>query len=163
MKNLLFPFLAVLILSTCSENKSAIDDKEMQSTEDVQRFDWIIGNWIRIDEDADKMTYEKWVIITPFHYVGEALTLDKVSQDTLFEEKLALIYKENQWSLSVQSPNDIDSTVFVVTNYDDMSFSSYNAQNDFPKTIGYRIDADTLKAHIADSTTRIPFTYVRNK
>lgn len=164
MKNTLSVILTITFLAACSNTKETeSNDLATTKTEEAQRFDWLIGNWIRLNEEDSKTTYEKWILITPFHYLGEGYTIDKNTADTLFSERMHLMFKDDTWRLGVFTPNDIDTTYFELTTYNLSSFSSFNAVNEFPKTIAYQLDADTLKATISDSSTAIPFIFVRNR
>jgi len=139
MKYSLLFLLLIVLFSSCTQNKPELSDKTALelNNEEEQRFDWLIGNWLRTNEDTDKVTYEKWVLITPFHYAGEGYTLDESSGDTVSAEKMHLMYKDEEWSLAVISPNEVgtDTTSFALTAFDSVSFRCYNLVNEFPKLL----------------------------
>lgn len=164
MKYILFAILAICLFSTCSTKKeSESNDLATMKTEEAQRFDWLLGNWLRVNEAEGKTTYEKWVIITPFHYEGEGYTIDAVNKDTLSSERMHIQYKDDVWKLGVSLPNSLDTTFFAFTDLDSLSFVCYNPLNEFPKTIIYKLESDTIKAAISDSSMVIPYIFARVK
>lgn len=128
------------------------------STKEPLKFDWLLGSWERTNNTEGTKTYEYWTKNSDTEYVGLGCTLKK--RDTVFKEKMRLYKQDELWNFEVTGVNE-GATIFKCTTLTELSFSSENKANDFPKTIQYLLEGDTLKAIISDDTNEIPFVFVK--
>ncbi len=156
MKNIASTIILIIVLMqlACTENKKTTDKINYNS------LDWIIGNWVRTNDEPGKTTFENWLKITNFEYVGEGFTL--ADKDTVFKEILKIRYIDDKWQLEVRGVNE-KATIFKFINQSDNSFTSENQYNEFPKIIEYSFAKNILTAKISDDTNEIVFFFEKNK
>lgn len=121
-------------------------------------FDWLIGEWSRTNDANNKQTYERWVKISKYEYLGIGVTLE--NGDTVFKENLKIIKSANDWALEVRGVNE-GVTPFNIISLSDKSFTSENRKNEFPKIIKYSLKNDTLCATISSDTVEVNFTFIK--
>ncbi len=139
---------------------------QTKSKEDVTakvNFDWLVGNWERINNSKGKLTYEKWEKIEidehNFEYKGLGFTLNGV--DTIFKEELRIFAFDNGWIYEVIGVNP-EPTNFVFSTYTDTSFVCNNELNDFPKEIAYHLHKDMLVAIVSGDKNKLEFEFQRD-
>jgi len=63
MKNLL-AFVLILVLFSCTQNSPSSQSSETTAPAIAesasQNFDWILGAWLRTNDDEGEQTYENW-------------------------------------------------------------------------------------------------------
>lgn len=163
MKKICFLLCATLFLSCTSKtikNKETESAKksEIKTSENV---DWLLGNWKRSNDDPGNETFENWQKINENEFHGIGFTLK--NGDTISQEKMQLVRKNNQWNLSISFPTAAQPTVFKVTQLDKHSFVCENELNDFPKKIEYWFEGQNLKAKISNSDMEIAFDFEKIK
>jgi hypothetical protein len=146
--------IIVLMQLACTETKKKADEINYNS------LDWIIGNWVRTNDEPCKTTFENWLKITDFEYVGEGFTI--AENDTIFKENLKLILIDDIWNLEVTGVNE-SPTYFQFINHTENSFTCENKLNEFPKIIDYSFSDNILKAKISDDTNEIVFLFEKIK
>lgn len=123
----------------------------------TENFDWLLGSWIRTNEQEGRKTYENWEKLNDSTYLSHGYTLQ--AQDTVWQENIHLLTVNGNWSLQVKMPNDSSSTDFKVTTFDAVSFSCENPANEFPKVIKYRKGEGKLFAEISNSDMKIEYVF----
>ena len=91
--------LLLLILVSCKPDKDLNDPESL---------DWMVGNWIRVDDQPNQQSYEVWEKEGD-NLVGLGYTLQE--NDTVFKEEMTLT-KTGQWVLQVTGVND-DAVAFI--------------------------------------------------
>lgn len=122
-------------------------------------FSYLLGDWRRTNEVAGKETYEHWKKISDTEYAGLGYTL--VEGDTVWMETIQLVREEDHWHYEVLGKGDSIVTPFKVTKTGENSFECFNPLNEFPKTILYKKEVDTLFASISDGEREIDFKFVK--
>lgn len=142
--------LFVFLFLSCKENKKEIILSKTP--------EWLIGSWIRTNENPNKQTFEEWEKISDKEYLGLGCTLEY--SDTTFKENMRLVKLDNNWVLEVRGVNE-NMTPFVITSLSDSSFTCENEQNEFPKKIKYSICNNLLEAVISADSIEVLFTFVK--
>jgi len=144
--NLYLLLLIVIIFTACN------------SDENPETLDWLVGDWKRTNEQADKETFESWEKVNENLYTAIGYTLNK-NQDTIWKEKIRLIKTQNEWDFEVTGSKDIEPTVFKLTSIDTAMFICENKENEFPKKIEYKRGGNEIKAVISGDGKQIPFDF----
>ncbi len=127
----------------------------------AQGFDWLVGDWERINDKKNLKTYESWVKYSPIEYRGVGYTLEQ--NDTIWKENIRFIQLEDQWYFKVTGRGEPKATVFEVTDMTKNGFTCTNEQNPFPKSISYQRNGEIIEASIAGGGESIPFNFVKRK
>ena len=126
-------------------------------TNKAEDFDWLVGDWKRVNAEEDFKTFESWQK-NKKEYAGFGYTM--LENDTIFQEDLRL-YKENDlWTLEVTGVNE-DPTPFVLSELKPEYFVAENDTNEFPKKIIYKLQNDTLKANVSTAEFDVDFEFVK--
>ncbi|MFT4576646.1 MAG: hypothetical protein ACI9SI_001576 [Polaribacter sp.] len=139
MREILFIFCLILISSCKTENK-------------VQKTNFILGNWERLNDKEGKKTYEIWKA----DYTGLGITLK--DNDTIFKEILSIVFIKDTLTLKVEGVNET-SILFKFTSQTDTSFVAENPTHDFPTKIKYWLEDNQLKAHVSNKEFEISFVF----
>jgi hypothetical protein len=126
-------------------------------TETAKNFDWLLGKWLRTNDQEGRKTFEKWEKLNDSTYVGHGYTLQ--AQDTVWQENMKLISSHGSWDLQVKTHKDSVSTNFKLTTFDPVSFTFENPNNAFPKVIKYKKGEGTLIAEISDADMTVDFIF----
>lgn len=166
MKPVLTLLLCVLLFSCSNSPSTTSETTADQASEELpalpaktNTFDWLLGNWQRVNEKSDSETYETWAKVDDNHYKGIGYTLS--TGDTSFFEQLFVEKSTEGWVFKAIPPGATQPTTFPMTTIEANRFVVENEQNDFPKKIVYELDGEMLKATISDSTKAIPFHFNR--
>lgn len=143
----------ILIISFLSLQIYSCKTKVKTST----NFDWLIGNWKRVNEAKGKETFEQWKKINANNYQGIGFTMQ--DNDTIKQERIKLIKKDDKWSLKVKTPEDKKYITFLITNTNDTLFTCKNDSLQFPNKIRYWREDDKLKALVSGKEIEIPFHF----
>jgi hypothetical protein len=150
----------VIFTLSCSSNKVInLYPDANKIVFDGINFDWLIGNWKRLNESPGKETYEHWQKINDKLYMGVGCTL--MAGDTVWQESMKFEKQFDIWNLKVIQKDDSQATIFRVINFDSNSFTCENNLNEFPKKIYYFKKGDALKAIISGGDMAIPFDFER--
>ena len=122
------------------------------NTSKTKKPTWLHGNWIRINDKPDKITYEFW----KDDFSGIGFTLKE--KDTVFKETLNIITKNDSLYLQVTGVNE-KPTLFKFTQQTDSSFTAENKLNEFPKMITYWKENNFLKAKVANDEFSVDFIF----
>ena len=156
MKHLCIIF--ILSLLSCGGNASSGEVLPEEVASEID-FDWLLGNWIRVNEEGEKMTYESWEKINASSYHGVGYTL--LRSDTVWQEEMRLIKTGEDWNFEAISKGEPAPTVFKLTDISKEAFTSENPEHDFPTQIKYFKIGESLKAVIYGEGMEIPFDFER--
>lgn len=149
--------LLTLLLLLCSITLTSCK-KETPVVNISTDFDYLIGDWERTNSKGGSATSEHWRVVNATELRGHGYTIE--DEDTVFNERLRIIKKDDQWLLNISGPNE-DPTVFKITANDNRSFTAINPDNEFPKEIKYSYFDDVLTATISSEEMEIPFIFWR--
>jgi hypothetical protein len=150
--------ILLLALISCGEGSSSTVMSRAAEESEID-FDWLIGNWVRTNEEAGKETFESWEKENSSVYHGFGFTLIKT--DTIWQEEIKLIKTGEKWNFEVTGKGESDPTVFRLTELSQNSFTSQNPEHDYPTEIRYYKSGETLKAIISGDGMEIPFEFER--
>lgn len=120
-------------------------------------FDWLVGNWLRTNEQAGMRTVENWVKVSVGEYHGFSCTVKET--DTVWQEKVVLHLVDKQWHYAVTGKDALRPTTFILIKIEKTGFVAHQPENDFPKYITYNRDKNRLNAWISDEKKKIPFEF----
>lgn len=142
----IFTLLSIfcLIVFSCDKNEHK-----------TQKPNFLIGNWIRINDEPGSKTYENW----SSNFTGLGYT--KKGDKTTFSEQLSIVTINDTLHLKVVGVNE-KPTLFKFTEQTDTSFVCENPENEFPKKIIYLKDNNQLKAIISADDFRIDFIFEKS-
>ena len=149
--------LATLILTMCNTKQN--DQKS--ATPPTGKFDWLLGNWKRTNEEKGKETFENWEKINDTEYNGIGFTLQ--NNDTLSQEQMKLIQTNGKWNLLVKTPDEKDFIKFDLTKLAEDKFECKNDTLDFPKLIKYWKNGDKMNAIVSGDSLKLSFEFERIK
>ncbi len=120
-------------------------------------FNWLSGDWIRVNEKPHHHTFESWQRVRNDIYRGVGFTLQ--NGDTLSRETMLLRRVNGGWQLSVSARGDSAPTLFRVIRIDSLGFTARNDSIDFPNTIQYWRDGKKIKALVAGGDIQLLFEF----
>lgn len=118
----------------------------------TQKPNFLIGDWIRINDKPDQVTYEIW----KEDFTGLGITLKE--KDTTFKEILSIVSINDTLTLKVEGVNETP-TLFQFTSQTDTSLVAENPTHDFPTKIKYWLENKQLKAHVSNNQFGIDFIF----
>ena len=145
--------LILCLIFSLDHHKSPDGFNELQETEN---FDWMLGDWTRVNDKKGITTTEKWEKTSGNIYIGTGLAAK--NGETVFKENLRLLKKDGYWVYEVTGVNP-DTTNFVLTSISEDSFSAVNPENPFPKEISYRLENGQMIAEISGDAKKIVFNF----
>ncbi len=161
MKQTLILLIGVVILS-CNQNQRESPKSKEKAAELVMNsgnFDWLLGNWERLNEEDGKVTFENWKKISVKEYSGIGFTMQ--NGDTLKQEKIQLIKTDEKWNLVVKVPDEAEAITFKMTQFNEKEFVCENHEIDFPNKIRYWKKGDRINASVSNSEMEILFEFER--
>lgn len=126
----------------------------------VSNFDWLVGNWMRTNEEPGMATHENWKKVNDSTYSAHSYTLK--GADTLWQETTTLLPDKGGWYFKVSVPGKKATTDFQLLSADDSSFACENKRNKFPKNIQYRLKEQTLEAEISGGGDNVVFIFKKD-
>ena len=148
--------LIVLFTISCSKQIK----KQINNVEGIKSVDWITGNWVRVNDDKNRSTFEHWNKVSEKEYNGLGYTLEQA--DTVFKENLRILQNDGHWYLEVTGVNE-NPTIFKFLDQSDSSFVSENNENEFPNKIDYSRKNNKLTAIISDDSISISFIFNKSE
>ena len=148
--------LIVLFTISCSKQIK----KQINNVESIKSVDWITGNWVRVNDDKNRSTFEHWNKVSEKEYNGLGYTLEQA--DTVFKENLRILQNDGHWYLEVTGVNE-NPTIFKFLDQSDSSFVSENNENEFPNKIDYSRKNNKLTAIISDDSISISFIFNKSE
>lgn len=146
MKKMLILFSLLFLISSCTHHLK----------QDTSQFQFLLGDWKRVNDQEGHSTFESWKIDEAGNYKGFAFTLQ--DQDTVFREYMQLQWIDSAFYLVVEGVNE-KPTHFYINEKSDGYLSCINEKNDFPKKISYRLQQEELVAIISDDNNEVIFTF----
>src|SRR5690606_25312235 len=157
-KSILMAALIGLTISCSLPPKSNSDsNKTSVATALNQDFDWLIGNWIRTNEQENKTTFENWEKKNQREYAGFSYTMQ--SKDTIWQETIQLIKTDGDWSYNVTGKGESEPTKFRLTEIGKRKFTCENQANEFPQKIEYSLREANLHARISGGDMEMLFNF----
>lgn len=154
----------LLACISCVQTGSTISTSDSQTSKQSnisENFNWILGNWKRVNESPGKETFERWEKNSETAYSGIGYTLQ--NGDTINSEKMQLIKVKDRWDLHVNLPEEINPTIFTGINKSSNQYICENPSNDFPTQIKYWREGNKLHALISGDGMEIPFVFEKLK
>lgn len=151
-------FVIVLVLLSnmfCSQNITR-DTQDTLGSFSKYEFNWLLGDWQRMNDRPGRITYEHWTRISSSEYRGLGYTLR--NGDTIFKEHIKLHLDQGKWIFAVSGVNE-NPTLFQVTRTSRMSFTCENKENEFPKFIEYSLNDRKLQAKISGDGQEVVFSF----
>lgn len=152
MKAIYLFFLAFCLLACKSSSSPKVEKHNL---------DWLVGDWIRTNDDEGKTTYESWKKIDENAYKGIGFTLQ--GGDTSSQERMDFLYLNDAWSLFIVPEPGAAAETFYMKEMQKNSFTFRNDTVDFPNEIRYWIEGEQLHAVIANEEFEVPFVFERLK
>lgn len=149
-------FLLFLLLCLPFNHNGGIKHSFAEETLLSSEFDWLLGDWKRMNDRPGRSTFEHWTRISSSEYRGLGYTLR--NGDTIFKEHIKLHLDKGKWIFEVSGVNE-DPTLFLVTRKAKSSFTCENDKNEFPKYIEYYLDGRKLKARIYGDGQEVEFSF----
>jgi len=122
-----------------------------------ENFDWLLGNWKRLDEESGKETFEFWEKKNELTYKGLGFTLQ--NGDTIKQEKMKLIMRKGQWFLEVQPNDEPKDFIFPMYTFTETEFICKNPNIGFPQLIKYHFLKEKLYAIVSGEGLDIIFEF----
>ena len=157
MRKILVLLIGVLIISCNQSKKESINTETVELTAESNNFDWLLGEWERLNEEEGKKTFEKWEKISDAEYIGIGFTMQ--NGDTILQEKIQLIYTSEEWNLTVKVAQEMESVMFKMTNHSENEFTCENKRIDFPNKIRYWKNGNNINASVSNAEMEIQFEF----
>lgn len=155
MKPQLSLLVAFLFIISCDPDKT--QKIEIAEKTEQNDFDFLLGNWERINDKAGKKTFEKWIKQNDTIYKGHSFTMQE--NDTVWQEFVTLSPIDGIWFYQVSMPDSNQSTDFKLTEKTNNAFSCENPENEFPKVINYSMKENNLYAEISAKENKVSFEF----
>jgi len=155
MKYLFLVIMISFCLSCQQKNKNNLE--EIKAITVAENFDWLLGNWKRINDKAGKQTYENWIKISESSYQGLGYTMQE--SDTIWKETISLSRANNGWVFGVKGEDESEPIIFKLTEIVKDGFICENKENEFPKKIKYSKSGEKLMANVSGEDMMIPFEF----
>ncbi|MEM6726770.1 MAG: hypothetical protein AAF598_22220, partial [Bacteroidota bacterium] len=127
------------------------------NTPSTENFNWLVGDWTRLNAKENQSTFEHWIQENPTLYQGFSYTLQ--GTDTVWQEHVQLIKEQASWSLNITGQGESTPTKFSLTNIQSKGFLAENPDNEFPKKIKYQKVGNKLEALISAGDLSIRFEF----
>lgn len=157
MKKILILLIGVLIISCNHRNQESSNKAPSELTQEAENFDWLLGEWVRLDEEDGKRTFENWQKNSETEYSGIGFTMQ--SGDTIKQEKIRLIKANGKWNLTVRTPDETKATIFKMIDHTESEFTCENKEIDFPNKIRYWKNGNKINASVSNAEMVIPFEF----
>ena len=163
MKRILIILVGILLISCCQNKKenTTKNKKAVANIETTENFDWLVGKWKRNNEEAGKETFENWLKVSAYEYIGLGFTMQQ--GDTIKQEAIKLIKSNNSWNLEVKVPEESEVVIFNMTNFNTSEFTCENNEIDFPNKIKYWKNGDKINALVSAGEMEIQFEFEKIK
>jgi len=157
MKHTFIFLLGAFFLACGQPPQQKAEPKAAGSSPNPENFDWLLGKWKRLNENARKETFEHWQKIRAVEYAGIGFSMQ--DGDTIAQEILRLRKADGQWDLIVTLSAGQEPVTFRVTRYGEHTFTCENPENDFPQKITYWEAEGKLRASVSNPEMEIPFVF----
>ena len=140
--------ISVLIL-VISCNKYDSNGNLIKDYEELEKANFIIGNWEKIDSLG--ILQEQWKPLNDSTFNGTSYYIQN-KKDTLHNEQIELVQIKNNllYTATIKGENNNFPISFQLTEADDSLLVFANPKHDFPQKISYKLQKDsTLKATVS--------------
>lgn len=132
------------------------------TTKDVEKINWLQGQWTRLNTKPGRTGTEYWKKISSTEWIGKGITMK--GSDTVFVEKMKIVLRENCLYYVADVPENKSEVYFKFTAISAEGFTCENPTHDFPKKIVYHIEPDNrLKASISGDGKTIDYFFEKGK
>lgn len=156
MNKLIIIFFS-LTLWACQNKK----EHQLVEKANSENFDWLLGNWKRINGEPNKETYENWHKTSETVYAGAGFTIQ--NGDTISQEIMEVKQNDGFWSFYVIPESHALQEEFVIANWEQNTFTAVNDSIDFPNKIKYWKDGELLKASVSNNEFELFFEFQKIK
>ncbi len=132
---------------------------EKSTDKDVEKLDWLMGNWNRIRVKEGRSAFERWEKITNHELIGLGVYMNGL--DTVFTEKLRIIVKDGDLYYVADVIENPEPVYFKFTQLTSNGFVCENPDHDFPKKIEYAMKGDTLIATTSGDDNELIFEFLK--
>jgi hypothetical protein len=160
MKKIWILCLVLAVMSCKKESKTNAIETSI-THEKTQNFDWLLGQWKRLDEEQNKETFENWIKYSDTEYLGIGFTMQ--NNDTIKQEHIKLKKTGQNWNLTVKTPEETEAIIFKMTSNKANEFICENKEIDFPKKIKYWKNDENIHASVSNAEINIPFKFEKLK
>lgn len=129
------------------------------SAQSFKSFRWLEGSWERQNTKQGSSAFENWEIDSKYGLKGQGLTLK--GSDTVFVEKLSIVFKDQKYFYVAEVSHNAAPTYFEITQIGKNQFMCENPEHDFPKKIAYFLEGNKLTATISGNGKEIPFVFLK--
>ncbi len=135
-------------------------NKQNEIAMEAKAYDFILGDWIRIDEKEGLTTYESWSKVHDLKYKGHSYTMQ--GDAIVWEEKTTLEIDAFKTQFVVKMDGQ-SKTTFLCKLTGEEAFECRNSKNDYPKLIKYWSEGDQLKAQISEGGPVVDFIFEKKR
>lgn len=158
MKNLLLLFVVILLAASGKTEKKATEAEPIAVAEVASvNFDWLLGKWVRLNNEEGKETFENWAKVSDIEFLGLGFTLQ--NGDTVSQESMVISQNNGTWELGVSTPEEPEAVVFINIQLLESEFIFENNEIDFPNKIKYWKEGNKMMATIANSEMEIAYEF----
>lgn len=129
--------------------------------QDLSKVSWMLGQWKSVHAKTGNTSYENWTKVSDHEWQGKGFRLSRSGTDTLFQEKLKIITKDNTLYYVADLKENAAPVYFKFTAINEQGFICENPEHDFPKKISYQRDGNKLKATISGNGKEISYYFNR--
>lgn len=148
--------VTLALILALSSGAAAADTCKAQ--EELQRLDWLIGTWQRIDLPEGREGREIWSpATTEPGLTGRGIATRR--DGSRFEERLRIGIHDEAVHYVAEVPGNPAPVYFRLTRIDDNHVVFENPVHDFPQVIAYERDGDALLARISAGDRQIEFRF----
>lgn len=163
-------FIVLLSLLACNQQlatrvgpvplPNSFIDSQNEIVMKAQEFNFLEGNWIRINDDEGLQTYENWKRKSPVEFIAKSFSVS--NNQVVWEENSSLKITHNKVILKIKtSPlKSINYSCSKTNELDYIICTNYN--NDYPNKIEYWMQNDTLNSKISGGGPDVSFIYIKN-
>ena len=134
---------------------------QVMYAQDLSRISWMLGQWKSVSAKTGNTSYENWTKVSDREWQGNGFRLSRSGTDTLFQEKLKIITKDNALYYVADLKENAAPVYFKFTAINEQGFTCENPEHDFPKKISYQREGNKLKATISGNGKEISYYFDR--
>ena len=158
MKHIILILLCALTFSCQQKQKeTTIQNTVSKEVKTTPNFDWLLGEWKRLNNEEGKQTFENWHKASDTEYIGIGYTMK--ANDTTFKEDMKITKTDNLWGLSVKTPGNPEAVAFKITTHNSNEFVFINNEIDFPNKIRYLQNGEFINATVSNAEMNIEFKF----
>jgi len=109
---------------------------QAEECDSIASVDWILGNWISVDENI--RSTEIWKQVSPMTFEGKGETLSTITKKLLTTETLRLIEMENEVFYLAKVSHNERPVTFKLTSCSSSMATFENSEHDFPRLLKYQ-------------------------